>query len=216
MAINSSSFSPWEPVLNSGKGKEKTFRVLLQGRYTWFLVAVAEMREVPAAWRIVGRMGVKKCSTTEVPDAPQPFAPKVLSLPPPLMQWSIILCVYPWIPKVSGESQVTLVLFSAKLIFTAYLFIIPNARTSFLLGPLAYCGFFHYKRQVRWQCLWFDISCKVCLISEVFSWKTSWNLEPNSVETSAVAIQPLHPGLKGGDCKVAIPYNKGWLEVKLK
>lgn len=35
------------------------------------------------------------------------------------------------------------------------------------------------------------------------------------METSAVAIQPLHPGLKGGDCKVAIPYNKGWLEVKI-
>lgn len=86
LAINSSSFWPWEPVPNSGKGKEKTFRVLLQGRYTWFLVPVDEMREVPAAWRTVGRMGVKKCSTTEVPDAPQPFAPKVLSLPPPLMQ----------------------------------------------------------------------------------------------------------------------------------
>lgn len=52
LKINPRSLSLWGPGLGSGRGEEETFRVLLLGKYTWFLSAKA--REVSAAQRTMG------------------------------------------------------------------------------------------------------------------------------------------------------------------
>lgn len=136
MAINSSSFWPWEPVPNSGKGEEKTLRVLLYmipGSCCWD-------ERGPSSTESHGQDGGEKLQHSWTSWCSSALLPKAC---PYLHHWcseaSSCVCT---LESQSFRWITTLVQFSTKLIFTALLFIIPSASPSFLLGQLVYCGFF--------------------------------------------------------------------------